>query len=143
MDFFAVAVSFRSGVFKETNLIKGQRLTPGLEACVGLRQKERWLEEKLHRLRGRKDVRQGTEGRNELARAAMLGPARPNAPLEGPGLGERKQSGSRAERRCQPLLAFSPSSFETIFVKFRRLNRTWSRHRVVTGGDFSGRDPFR
>lgn len=31
MDFFAVAVSFRSGVFKETNLIKGQRLTPGLE----------------------------------------------------------------------------------------------------------------
>lgn len=142
MDFFAVAVSFRSDVFKETNLIKGQRLTLGLEGLCRTETKGGWLEEKLHRLRGRKDVHQGTEGRNELVRAAMPGPARPNAPLEGPGLGERKQSGSRAERRCQPLLTFSPSSFETIFVKFKRLNRTWRRHRVVTGGDFSGRDPF-
>lgn len=88
MDFLPIRVGFRKGVLKETNLIKGQRLTPRLESLCRIETKGEVVGGETASTKRKKGHTQRHRGRNEVARAGMPCPARLNAPLESPGPGE-------------------------------------------------------
>lgn len=113
MDFFPVGEGFRSGVLRETNLIKGQRLMPGLEGLCRTETKGEVVGGETASTKREKGHTRRHGGRKEVARAGMPCSARPNAPLESPGLGERKQSGGRARdvNHCSLSLYSPPKTF--------------------------------